>query len=85
VLDTADEGLFSTSEHKGSVVGHLVLRDYTVTITLVQGGRRYTVASHDGRVLATDVDGQHLAAHFPAVHELYEGSVAGGTGLWAGL
>jgi len=66
------------SNADGTVIGTLELRDYDVTIKLGPDGRRYDVASSDGRRLATDVDAAYLAQNLPEVHELLHD-------IWAGM
>jgi hypothetical protein len=70
--------------YEPTVLGHLVLRDHTVTLWLAEDESLYTIADEDGTVLADRVDESYLAVEFPELFNALKGSLAEEGILWAG-
>ncbi len=63
-----------------AALGHLETRDRVITIWAGDAAR-YTVRTKDGRTLAERISRQELAAKFPELRRVVDGSYA----IWAGL
>jgi hypothetical protein len=59
-----------------AVMGHLQLRDRTITLVAGEGGTRFTVRAADGTVLAEQLTLEELGARHPDLLELVRTSVA---------
>ena len=70
-------------QSKGSVIGHLKIRDQVITITTGPHGPLYTIKSKEGGLIALNLSGEELANRFPDLHEKMEKSLADPK-IWAG-
>jgi hypothetical protein len=83
-------GLFASTAHAdGVVLGHLVTREYRVTLTSTADGVRYSVRTREGAPLGTDLSPGELSARFPRAYRSIRSGVAQrppapGAIVWAG-
>lgn len=72
---------------EGVVIGHVVTREYKITITSTREGIRYSVRDTTGRALAEQLAPEQLLARYPEAHRtIFHGvgeRVPGGI-VWAG-
>ena len=83
-------GLFASTAHAdGVVLGHLVTREYRVTLESTADGIRYSVRTREGTPLGLELSPSELSARFPGAYRSVRSGVAQslpapGAIVWAG-